>query len=355
MSKPSLLILSLGELGTSMLEAAARSDLFDTIIVGSRNLDKARERVGNATIGAGLEGHFPEIRAEAMDFTHPDFGRKLTNLAPDYLFSAPSLFPWWRVDEDKVDLPFAGFTALHLALMAQLRGSLSEASHKPFWIGASYPDVINAVLNRTGFGPDCGIGNVQEPIPKIQRYVAQKIGCPPDQVKIQLVAQHAFEYYVLNATSFDDIPPHLLNATYNGKDVSGLAAESLSQSFPFPYDLHFNRVTASAGVQAMRSLTSHTPTRMHLPGIGNLVGGYPVLASCDGIEIDLPEEWTIEHAKKINEDSLRWDGIESVDSDGTIHFTPETSTALKGILGHRCETLTVSTAHAQAQSLLSAL
>ncbi|MCI5095367.1 MAG: hypothetical protein MRY77_03545 [Rhodobacteraceae bacterium] len=355
MSKPSLMILSLGELGTNLLEAVSRADLFGTIFVASRDLTKAQERAGNAMIGAGLEGHFPDIRAVELDLNATGFARQFSDIAPDYLFSAPSLLPWWRLDAMEVQLPFAACTSLHLALMVDLRNRLSEANHKAFWIGASYPDVINAVLNRTGFGPDCGIGNVQEPIPKIQRHVATQMGCAPGQVEVRLVAQHAFEYYVLNASAHDELPPHLLQVTVDGQDVTHLAVQALRQSFPFPYDLHFNRVTASAGVQALRALTADTPTATHLPGLGSLIGGYPVLASREGISLNLPPHWTKAQAIAANEASLEWDGIAGVDVDGTIHFAEQTAESLRILLGHPTETLTTQTAAAQAKALLAAL
>ena len=355
MSKPSLLILSLGELGTCMLEAAVRSGLFETIIVASRNGAKAAERANNAIIGAGIEGYFPKVFAEELDFNARDFASKLRKIEPDYLFTAPSLLPWWKAENSAIKLPFAGYTALHLSLMSVLRDQLVDANVNTFWIGASYPDVINAVLNRTGFGPDCGIGNVQEPIPKIQRHVAERTGCAPHDVQVQLVAQHAFEYYVLNVVEAATLPPYLLKATINGEDVSALAHEALCRPFPFPYDLHFNRVTASAGIQALRALTSDKPHHIHLPGIGDLIGGYPVTASRSGIQLNLPAEWSRSEAIATNEASLTWDGIEGVSSDGTIIYAEDTLAGLHNLLGSTPEMLNPQNAMAQATALLDAL
>ncbi|MEM1301487.1 MAG: hypothetical protein AAGH17_02795, partial [Pseudomonadota bacterium] len=199
----------------------------------------------------------------------------------------------------------------------------------------------------------CGIGNVQEPIAKIQLHVARAVGCRPNEVDVRLVAQHAFEYYVLNATRFDDLPPYLLKVTVDGRDVTDVAETILRDPFPFPYDLHFNRVTASAGIEALRALASDTPVKTHLPGVGRELGGYPVTASANGIEIELPPEWTLDQARAVNQRSLSWDGIEDVTADGTIVFSDNTKRALHDFAGAAPETLTVKNAEQQAASLLA--
>ena len=352
---PTLLILSLGELGTCLLESAARSNIFQTIFVASRSLEKAQERANNAATGAGIEGVFPDIRAVAMDFNQPEFPRQLRDLNPDFVFSAPSLLPWWKLGDRGANLPFASFTALHLSLMQTLRNAMAQADLPGVWIGASFPDVINPVLSRTGYGPTCGIGNVQEPIAKIQAGVAQAAGCAPTEIDVRLVAQHAFEYHVLNATPSTELPPYLLQASVGGRDVSDLAETALRSPYPFPYDLHFNRVTASAALVALRALNGEDETAIHLPGIDKLIGGYPVLASRAGIKMNLPADWSEAQAVAVNEASLPWDGIAGVDADGTIHYSQETAAGLLNLTGQPFETLTPDTAAAQAQALLEAL
>ena len=46
----------MGELATHLLEAVARTDIFGTIVVASRELEKAQKRADNAVLGAGIEG-----------------------------------------------------------------------------------------------------------------------------------------------------------------------------------------------------------------------------------------------------------------------------------------------------------
>ena len=192
MNKPTLLFISMGELATHLLEAVARTDMFDTIVVASRDLEKAKKRANNALLGAGIEGFFPHIIPEKLNVHSNDFSKRLREINPDFIFSAPSLLPWWKLAPDGVNIPFAGYTALHLSLMQKFRNRIAQSGIKSIWIGASFPDVINAMLNRTGFGPDYGVGNVQEPIAKIQMGVGRTLNCAPKDVDVKLVAQHAF-------------------------------------------------------------------------------------------------------------------------------------------------------------------
>ena len=355
MNKPCLLFISMGELATHLLEAVARSDIFDTIVVASRDLEKAKKRANNAVLGAGIEGFFPSIISEKLDVHSNDFFTKLKKIKPDFIFSAPSLLPWWKLAPDGIDMPFAGYTALHLSLMQKFRNQIAEAGVNSIWIGASFPDVINAMLNRTGFGPDFGIGNVQEPIAKIQIGVGRELNCSPQNVEVKLVAQHAFEYFVLNDRKPDKLPPYLLKTTVAGKDVTKIAENVLRQVFPFPYDLHFNRVTASSALVALHALTGEVERSIHLPGIGTLVGGYPVRVGNSCIKIDLPDEWSMEQAIAVCEASLKWDGIDEMTEDGTIVFTVETQKALRELLGKNIETLSTETAQDQANDLLHVL
>lgn len=351
-----LLIISLGQLGANLLEAVSRSDLFDRIVVASRSKNKSIERANNAIVGAGLEGFFPVIEAVELNAEDPAFVRKVREIDPNIIFTAPTLLPWWKVsDPAAVDLPFGVFTALHLSPMIKIRDRLAEADITAKWIGASYPDVINASLVSSGFGPDCGIGNVQEPISKIQLLVGRGRNVPPQDVNISLVAQHAFEYYAMRAEGATDFPPYMMQAFLYGEDVTAEAETALRARFPFPYDLFFNRVTASAGLMALRALVSETPKRIHLPGCLGLPGGYPAMVNRNGIALDLPDPWTQQQAIDVNKKSMATEGIASIESDGTILFTEKAQQALFGLTGKAYDSVNMQTVHEQAETLLASI
>jgi hypothetical protein len=351
-----LLIISIGELGTHVLEATARTGLFWRIVVASRSGAKAQARINNTRIGAGLDGFFPVLEAMELDFNDPASVKQLRDLAPDLIFSAPSFRPWWRTEDPATGaLPFAALMSLHLAPMAVLRDRMAEADLDGLWIGASFPDVINACLTRSGYGPHCGIGNVQEPIPKIQAGVGGALSVDPREVEVRLVAQHAFEYYVMREEPSDELPPYLLEVQVAGEDVSDIGHRILREPFPFPYDLHFNRVTASACMVAFRAFAEPGPSRTHLPGILGLLGGFPVIVDGKALELDLAEEWSVEQAVAVNNSSLPWDGIQALGEDGSVHFTDETSRALYDLTGQAFEGVDPAGAAAQARAILDAL
>ncbi len=351
-----LFIISLGELGTHLLEAVARSNLFRRIVVGSRSESKAIKRRNNALIGAGTEGCYPQLEAVEFDFNDPASTSILKSLNPDVIFSAPTLMPWWKISSPGSGaIPFGGYISLHLAPMRKLQERISEANLKSLWIAASFPDVINPVLAACGTGPFCGIGNVQEPIAKICSGVAAVHHVEPTAVNVRLVAQHAFEYFVMRDEGCDELPPYLLQVLIDGRDVTTTAHEVLQAPFPFPYDLHFNRVTASAGLMVLKAIANPIPTATHLPGCLGLPGGYPVIIDENDIKLDLAPGWTKQQAVDVNRCSMRWDGIALIDTDGTVIFTEETSRALFNLTGRKISEIHPDTAMQQARTLLEAL
>ena len=361
MSK-TLLIVSLGELGTNVLEAVGRSGLFDRIVVASRSEDKAHARINNALIGCGIEGFFPRFESIGFDFNDANSAATLRGLAPDVIFCAPTLRPWWKVGglgggraNAAARVPFGGYVSLQLAPMAMFRARLAEAGITCAWIAASFPDVINPSLARSGLGPTCGIGNVREPIAKIQASLGRSLNVPAPRVNVRLVAQHAFEYGVFQENPPAELPPYLLEVRVDGRDYTELGHAALRKPFPFPYDLHFNRITASAAIDGMRALLAQVPTRTHLPGIFDLVGGYPVLVEQGRIRLDLAPGWSEAEAIATNEASLSWDGIDRIEADGSIVFTFETVKALHNLTGAAIKCVHPDTAAVQAQLILAHL
>jgi hypothetical protein len=366
-----LLLVSLGVLNGMLLEAAARAEEFDEIVVAGRSGYYAARKIANARIGAGVEGRFPAIRFAPFDLTEKGAGRALADIAPDVTVAAPSLLPWWAVDrlqgpagETARAAPFAAFIACHLAPLLAFRERWVESGLRSPWFNLSYPDVVNAVLTRTGPGPLCGMGNVIEAIPKARFVLAERQGVRPEAIEVRLVAQHALEYHfyaepppecALEGAPAPDYPPYLIEARIGGRVIAPPDPAALFAPYPIPYDLDFNALTVSAAMVVLKAALGETPTATHVPGPEGRIGGYPIRLSRADLALDLAEGWTEAQAIASNESSLPYDGIAAVERDGAVVFSDATARSLRDLLGRPWDNLRPGEAWAMADALRAAV
>jgi len=359
-----LLLIALGQLSGHILEAAARSDVFREIVVAGRNPPKGIARTNLTRIGAGVEGRFPSVAFRELDVNKLAAADEIRRIAPDVALAAPSMMPWWKLErlsgkrgDAARRVPFAGWLACHLAPMLAVRRAWAESGLDAPWIGASYPDVVNAILHRTGPGPACGVGNVDEIVPKIRIAAAEAAGVDPGTVDVWLVAQHALEYFAYREDGFaaEEAPPFLLKVTAGGRDLTEIGRTALMRPYPISYGLEFNSLTASSAKRLLAAFADHGEVRMHAPAPGGLVGGYPVKIARGTVEVDLPQEWSSGQAEACNLAALPWDGIESVEADGSVVFTAETAQGLYALLGRAVHGLRPQDAPALAEALVAAV
>jgi hypothetical protein len=356
-----LMLVSMGALNAAILEAVVRTLSFEHIMVATRDVDSAQARVNNALAGAGIEGRFPRVSVHYLDIHSPAAAETLATLAPDIVLTATTMLPWWRAEKFAAarglqpgDIPFATWLPLHLAPMVAFRTAWRDSRLEGTWVGASYPDVINHVLAKTGVGPLLGVGNVAEIVPKIQRLVGRALDAHPGDVEVSLVAQHAVEYLAFGEADAQAMPPALVHATCGGEDVSALAMTALVAAQPLPYNNDFNRLTASATVVLLEALVGDSPVRIHVPAPHGRLGGYPALVSRHGVEIDLPDHWTGEQAESVNRRALPLDGIEQIDEEGGVTLTTTASDYATALAGHPVSTVTVENTAAIARDMLHA-
>ncbi|MBK8157353.1 MAG: hypothetical protein IPK59_00550 [Rhodospirillaceae bacterium] len=332
-----LLLISLGKLGGAVLEAAARDGRFPHIIVATRDVAHARAKANAARIGAALEGQYPRIDVVAFDFNAPNAADILRKIQPDLMFAAPTFLPWWKVAASSntklKSLPFAGWLACHLAPMMALRAAWEKSELHCPWVAGSYPDVVNAILHMTGAGPIVGVGNISECLPKIRFLAAQHTNAPIADFAIKLVGGHALTSLFYTEETVKELPPFLLQVLWHGHDISLAVKDKLrSVKMAVEQTQDINRITASASLDVLAALLSEEPYALHAPAPNGLVGGYPVTISRKGVAVDLPLDWTLEHALGINAAALTFDGITAIEKDGTVIFSEKTASALKALL-----------------------
>ena len=59
-----------------------------------------------------------------------------------------------------------------------------------------------------------------------------------------------------------------------------------------------------------------------------LPGTYPARIESGDVKLELPEDLTEDEAVALNEEALRWDGIERIESDGTVIYTGDAQAAM---------------------------
>jgi hypothetical protein len=81
-----------------------------------------------------------------------------------------------------------------------------------------------------------------------------------------------------------------------------------------------------------------------------LPGGYPAQVEGGRIALDLPEGLAADEAIAMNNGAARWDGIDRIESDGTVVYTSAAREAMAEI-GHQCDSVTIDDLPEQSRRL----
>lgn len=349
--KTKILIVGTGVLGGDVLDFLAQSGRPYELVIGARDTQKAELRVNLARYTALNLGYSPNIRVVALELQDVDAtAQEIDRLGPDIIFNATTLHSWWVITQ----LPQVAFQALdrarggvwtpmHTVLIRKLMQAVRLSGSRATVVNASYPDVVNAALSAEGLAPTVGIGNIANAVPGVRLAAADMLGVHPRMIDVRFFAQHYLSYRMPSTGSVDGAPYHL-TIICNGEIVPQEKVEHarlfklVAGKFRRIKGLAGQSVTASSATAMLRALADGDDKVVHAPGPLGLVGGYPVHVSPNGIRIALPDGLTLDEAVAINRNCQRFDGIESVDADGTVHFTPETSGVLREEMGydHSC-------------------
>jgi hypothetical protein len=187
---------------------------------------------------------------------------------------------------------------------------------------------------------------------------AEKLHTSLEALQVWLVAHHALERFAFADTALpapSEIPPFFLRIEHNGQDVTkAIQAESLLLA---PYPLTSGRashfLTAGSTIRLLRSLLSENDTLLHAPAPNGLPGGYPLIASAAGVRPAPIPGLSLPEAIAINENSHRFDGIERIEADGTVVFSPAAVAVMRETIGYECHKLTPNEAESRALELKS--
>jgi hypothetical protein len=359
--KSTILLIGLGGLGSVLLELLAREDGIGRIVVASRNADRGAARCNLARLGALAQGRNPDIRFAPLDLQERDATAELIQReAPDVIVSTATRMTWWL--PDLLPAPYAdavkraGFgmwLPIHLTLTRRLMEAVRAAGYDGHTLTAPFPDVVNPILARLGLAPTCGIGNLDEIVPKVRVLAAERLKVPVAEIEVSLVAHHALDAAALGG-ALDNVPPYFVRVEHQGRDVTGAirAQELLLAPYPITAGTATHFLTAGSAVRLIRAFLSEQQARLHAPAPNGLSGGYPILVSRDGVAVTLPPGLSLADAVALNERSHRFDGIERIEDDATAVFRPEMADAFRKLLGYDCGRLPPDEADGRADELI---
>jgi len=225
--KPTIMLIGLGGLGSVVLELLAREEGLGRIVVGSRNAARGIARCNVARLGAMAQGYAPLLSFVPLDLNDGEaVAEAVHREAPDVILSTATMQTWWLPDllppEQAAVIKGAGFGVwlpVHLTLTMKLMEALRDAAYAGVILTAPFPDVVNCVLGRLSLAPTCGVGNLDEIVPKVRLLAAERLDAPPGAVRVLLVAHHALEPAAFGAP-VDEIPPYFLRVEHGGAPTS---------------------------------------------------------------------------------------------------------------------------------------
>lgn len=342
------MLIGLGDLGHVVLEMVAREGLFNRIVVCDRDEKMGLARSNLARLSAMAQGAQPQIIFSPLDLNFEDsIIQTVQREKPDIIFFAASLQTWWLYHLLPINqaalIRSAGFgiwLPVHLTLALKLMQALYNMEYEGLVLTAPFPDVVNGILARHCTAPTCGVGNLDELVPKVRHLAAEKWQVSMEKIQVMLVGHHALQAHILSESK-GERPPYFLKIDCEGLDITKKIQgdELLFSSYPLPPGTAIHFLTAGSSLRLMKALFSEDDILIHAPGPKGLPGGYPIMVSRRSIQLAPIQGLSTEEAIAINEQSHRFDGIERIEDDGTVVFRAESVEVFRKALKYDCPRL----------------
>lgn len=351
-----------GWVGSYAAEYLARTPEMNEIIIADKNEELGRTVLNNALIGASLHNFYPDIEFVKLDLNDEKrTADVIKDIQPQVILHAGTMMSSFyyvplikkRIKEIGLHSHLAGHTlAKDLVLIHKLMRTIRSSAIDTHVVNVSFPDNTNPVLAKVGLAPSIGAGTIDLTVQGVRKAVADRVDVPMNNISITMVAHHS-----LRVSPPGDVP-YYLRIRLSDKDITDKfdLNELITES---------NRITgigardnapmtAASAVKNVIGILNNTGELGHAPGVGEMPGGVPVRITSKGAEMILPEDLTLEEARRINEEGMRMDGIERVENDGTVIFTEQAIRLLREILHLDWERMKLSEAEEMARELVSA-
>lgn len=330
-----VVVIGLGDLGSRVLDILARSARIERLVGSGREAEHGEARAAQCRLVAALQAGPRRVEFVRNDVS--DVGATaalLRRLEPAVVVTAASRHTWWRRGVEGV--PYGAWLPLQLTLVRDLVLARNDAGIAAPIICLPFPDNVGPALAPLGLAPELGAGNVTETAAKLELLAGE--GSEARLVLHHAAQRYAFPDFAALGDGESEEPPWAAEVLVGGE---ALPEERVDELFHAPWPLPWGRdshdLTAAATAQIVEALLSDEPVRAHAPAPHGRPGGYPLLVSRGGIELDLPAGVGEDEAVAINARAGRWDGLERVEADGTLVFTAAVAEATERHLGVRVD------------------
>lgn len=363
MSRRTIMMVGLGELGGHVLEMLARTPGNRRIITADIDEDRAYRKTNIAIYGASQMGFYPDIEYTKIDLNNiPQAAEIIAKCKPDVIYHAATLQSWWVITtlpkpvfDDLDKARFGPWLPMHLSVVYKLMQAVKQTGMDIKVVNSAFPDACGPILKTRGLQPTVGIGNVANPVPAIRLGIANQLGVKLSDVKIYLACQHYFSHFVPRFGNAGG-SPYYLKIFIGGRDVTKTVdIDKVFAELPTRYrrtgGLGGQILTASSAAANTLAIADDRREFLHAPAPDGLPGGYPVRIDANGATVELPNDITLEEAIKINEQGQAIDGIERIDEKGTAYIPQWSNDIMKRMVGFDCTVMPLDDIHEIAAEL----
>ena len=328
-----------GRVGTYASYFLARNSTVQKLIIVGRDERKGATVMNNAIINSAFSNGPKEISFLSHDLLKQnDFSKRIQELGPNIIANATtpvSLYPWFEKQRrEKRSIPLPITPLYTLPPLLKIMEAIEESGARVHVVNVSAPDLLDAVLSKIGLGPTVGAGTIDLTTQGIRWTVGKIKGVPIEDVSVRMIIHRVHRS---GRVPYKEIP-HFLKVYVRDQDVTGefdsttLISKAMdisgTESLTCP-NLTNDSLTAASLVRNTLAILNDTNEIVNAPGVGEMPGGVPAQLSSKGAKIVLPEGLSYGEALKINEAGLKLEGIERIESDGTVVFTDDYAKRLK--------------------------
>jgi len=364
MKRPLIAIVGVGDLAGHILNTLVQFPETSNLVLASRNKENLQQKANLALFVASQFDRYPKINYTPMDVWQVEqTAEKIAKIKPDIILNCSTLQSWRVIRHlpkevyTKLDrAEYGPWLPMSLVPNYKLMQAVKLTDLDIKVINAACPDGVNPVLSQVGMAPTMGVGTIANIIPVLRKSIAFILGKTMPQVQVTFLAEHYLTYSIPRFGRSGDAPFYL-KATVDGEDVTHQL--DIQQVFSlvstrFRREVGVegaHRITASSVGKLMLAMVNDTGELMHVPGPSGLPGGYPVKVNAEGATVTLPEDLSFSEAVRINSECQKWNGIEKIETDGTVHFADKNMAVMNEVLGYHCKTMKLEECEERAKEL----